>query len=906
MTTWHYYNPTFAYEQQFDDATYPWAGHKRFVYDLVRSIQPQCVVELGSYKGTSLFAMAQAIKDGQLTSALHAIDTWEGDPHAGEYGEEVFTLVQSIQKNHYHDVNITLHRTTFDAALEHFEDGSVDLLHIDGFHTYEAVSHDFQTWKKKLAPHAIVLFHDIAEKHDDFGVWKFWEECKKEYTTMEFHHSHGLGVLFMERQPDLAKASIHIEQVYAPQWHLENAEKIRKDKDIHIRNLEAERREDKEKLTSLKEQLRNQELETRELHRLAQEYAIVRLSLSYKLMRFHGSITTMLRNPKRTLQDVRLGMALLQREGVRSFSQRLQAYFQGQRLPLSPQAGPDFDDVAAYSRYIEQETWTPEQTRTYEELYATQEHTTISIIVPVYNIAPKYLDACINSVRRQVYPHWELCLYDDASTDEKTKMRLEELKQDPDKRIKVQTGETNLHIAGASNAAFTMTTGDLITLLDNDDELHAQALAEVMLAYWKNQPDIIYTDEDYMSTDGTRFMPYFKPDFSPELLLAHNYITHLLVFRRSLVGDEPLFRAGTEGAQDHDLILRLSEKTSKIHHIPKILYHWRYMEGSVSKDPASQKVVLQKAQKVLEDALERRGEAGTILPGNAPYFFRTKRTLISEPLVSIIIPFHEKPELLRMSIGSILDKSTYQNFEIIGIANNCSQKETAEEMRRLADRDARVRFVVYDVPFNYAKINNYGVFEHAKGDHVVLLNNDIEIITPDWIEAMLEHSQRPEVGAVGAKLYFPQNLIQHAGTVLGIGGVAGHGFKMFPRQTLGYFNAPNVSRNVSGVTAAMLMVKTSLYKQLEGLDEEFHVAFNDVDFCTRLHKAGLQNIYTPYAEAYHYESITRGQEDTTEKQERFKREIDLFQKKHGDLLAKGDPYYNPNLTLQYEDYRLKY
>ena len=670
--------------------------------------------------------------------------------------------------------------------------------------------------------------------------------------------------------------------------------------------LQKELKETRAALHNAKMALQRRQALIVHLSQQVQEYNIVKLSLSYKIMRFHGAITMMIRHPLRTLNDIGLAFALLRREGLGSFFKRLKAYFQGHRLP-SGFADAGLLEEEAYGEYMAREMWDGDTIEDFETLCAKEKNPPIiSILVPVYNISADLLHRCVDSVKKQLYPHWELCLYDDGSTNPETREALTKL-ENTDPRIKVRLGEKNQNISGASNEALKMATGTHIGLLDHDDELHPLALAEVVKVILLQHPDLIYTDEDFMDMDGKRFSPHFKPDFSPDLLLSHNYITHFLVFTQELAKKQPeLFRLGVEGAQDHDLILRLTEQTKNIVHIPKVLYHWRYMETSTSKNPHSKPEAIIKARKVLEDALQRRHIEGEVLEGNAPYYFRVKRKIQGNPLVSIVIPFKDLPKLLEMSVESVLHKSTYKNFEIIGVSNNSSDPATFAMMKRLEAMDSRVRFVEYNVPFNYADINNYAVQNFVQGEHVVLMNNDIEIITPDWIEAMLEHSQRPEVGVVGAKLYYPNDTVQHAGVVIGIGGTAGHAYKNLDRQTMGYFNRANIIHDVSAVTAALLMVKKSLYDQMHGLDgEHLKVAFNDVDFCARILEAGYWNIFTPFAEAYHHESISRGYEDTPEKKARFAKESDFFMRRHKELLKKGDPFYSPHLSLHHEDYRLK-
>jgi len=551
---------------------------------------------------------------------------------------------------------------------------------------------------------------------------------------------------------------------------------------------------------------------------------------------------------------------------------------------------------------------------TYKYSYPVQELTTlvkdelsnfkyqplISIIMPVYNVEPKWLDLAIRSIKDQWYENWELCIADDKSTNQNI---IEYLTQIDNPKIKITFLKENLNISGASNAALELATGDYIALMDNDDEITPDALYEMVKAINETDAEFIYSDEDFISTEGIHSNPHFKPDFSPDLLLSHNYITHFTCFKKELLDKVGYFNSKFDGSQDYDLFLRLTEKTPKIHHIQKVLYHWRMLETSTSANSEAKPEAIERGRVVLQETLKRRGIAGTVEHGNMHHYFRIKYSIKDNPLVSIIIPFKDKPELLDMSINSILDKSTYQNYEIIGISNNSEESETFKLMAELEKKDQRVSFYEYNVEFNYAEINNHAVRKHAKGEHILLLNNDIEVISPDWIEAMLEHSQRNEVGCVGAKLYYPDDTVQHAGIIMGLGGYAGHSHKMYPRDNPGYFNRLNAIQNLSAVTAACLMVKKKLYEEIDGMDEvNFKVAYNDVDFCLRILEKGYLNIFTPYAEMYHHESISRGYETTPEKIARFQTEKDALAARHKEVLVHGDPYYNPNLCHDKEDF----
>jgi len=476
----------------------------------------------------------------------------------------------------------------------------------------------------------------------------------------------------------------------------------------------------------------------------------------------------------------------------------------------------------------------------------------ISIIMPVYNVDPKWLKKAIDSIEAQWYVNWELCIADDKSSNEDTLKFLHNLNNP---KIKVTYLSENCNISGASNEALKLSSGEYIALMDNDDEITPNALYEMVKSINDHDAEFIYSDEDFISAEGVCSNPHFKPDFSPDLLLSHNYITHFTCFKKELLEKVGYFDSKFDGSQDYDLFLRLTEKTSKIYHIQKVLYHWRTIEGSTSADSEAKPEALERGKLVLENTLRRRKIDATVEYANMHHYFRVKYDIKDNPLVSIIIPFKDKPELLDTCVNSILDHSTYQNFEIIGISNNSEDPAIFSLMVDLENKDSRVSMYEYNTEFNYADINNYAVRTYAKGEHILLLNNDIEVISPSWIESMLEHSQRDEVGCVGAKLYYPNDTVQHAGVIIGLGGYAGHSHKMSPRENPGYFNRLSVVQNLSAVTAACLMIKKRVYQKVDGMDEvKFKVAYNDVDFCLRVLEKGYLNILHKQYSLQHIQS----------------------------------------------------
>lgn len=531
----------------------------------------------------------------------------------------------------------------------------------------------------------------------------------------------------------------------------------------------------------------------------------------------------------------------------------------------------------------------------------------ISIITPVYNTPEKYLRLCIDSVLAQSYPHWELCIADDASTELHVRKVLTEYqKRDP--RIKVVFREQNGHISRASNSALALATGDYVALLDHDDALPEHALYLMAHAIAEHpEAQIFYSDEDKIDINGKRSDPHFKSDWNPDLFYSQNYVSHLGVYKRALLNTIGGFRPGVEGSQDQDLLLRCLPHVDnkQIIHIPKILYHWRTVEGSTAMASGEKSYTTDAGIKALTEYFAQHGPAGIkIEAGLVPNTYRVRWPIAAPaPLVSLLIPTRDRKSITEIAVRSILEKTTYPNYEIIILDNGSEEPETLDWFTAIQQENARVQVLRYDHPFNYSAINNFGV-QHAKGSLIGLINNDVEVISPDWLTEMVSHAVREDIGCVGAKLYYSNDTLQHAGVILGIGGVAGHSHKYFPKDHPGYFSRLVLPQNLSGVTAACLIVRKSVYDEVGGLDEvNLKVAFNDVDFCLKVREAGYRNLWTPYAELYHHESISRGAEDSPEKQARFRSEIEFMQNKWGDAL-KREPFYNPNLTQDRGDFSI--
>ncbi len=530
----------------------------------------------------------------------------------------------------------------------------------------------------------------------------------------------------------------------------------------------------------------------------------------------------------------------------------------------------------------------------------------ISVVMPVYNTPEALLDQAIESVAKQIYPNWELCIADDASTAAWVKPALERwMAREP--RIKVCFRSTNGHIAAATNSAFALASGQFVALLDHDDILRPHALAEVAFALDRN-PDaqIIYSDEDKITEDGQRrFDPFFKPDWNPDLFLAQNYLNHLTVHRAANIRAAGGWREAYYGSQDYDLNLRIVKAIGQRHivHIPKILYHWRLTAQSMAQDEGSKTYAVDNAIRALQSHLDQSEARGAVEQIPETNWYRIRYALPEPaPLASIVIPTRNGHAILKSCIDSITARTTYPNYEIIVVDNGSDDPEALAYFESL-EAGGVARVLRYPHAFNYSAINNFAVAQ-ARGQVVALVNNDIEVISPDWLTEMVSLALRPGTGCVGAKLYYPNDTIQHAGVIVGLGGVAGHSHKTFERKARGYFGRLMVTQNVSAVTAACLVVRKAVYEEVGGLDEEnLKVAFNDVDLCLKVSAAGYFNVWTPFAELYHHESVSRGSEDDPVKRARFKAEVMFMKSKWGAALT-ADPHYSPHLTLKYEDYSI--
>jgi glycosyltransferase involved in cell wall biosynthesis len=527
----------------------------------------------------------------------------------------------------------------------------------------------------------------------------------------------------------------------------------------------------------------------------------------------------------------------------------------------------------------------------------------ISVLLPTYNPRADWLVEAIESVRKQIYPHWELCIADDASTDQGIRPLLARYAHD-DARVKVVYRELNGHISAASNTALQIATGDWIALLDHDDILNEHALFWVVDAI-NRYPEVrlIYSDEDKLDPSGKRFQPYFKSDWNLDLLYSQNMVSHLSVYHAGLIREIGGFREGLEGAQDYDLVLRSLEhlKANQIHHIPRILYHWRSHPDSTAQSVNVKPYSIRAGERALNEHFYRQGVSAKAEFDRIGYHVRYALPA-DAPLVSLIILTRNGLQLMRSCISSILEKTTYPNFEILVVDNGSDDPETLAYLEELPT-NGRIQVVGNNRDFNYSALNNSAV-KMARGEVIGLLNNDLEVISPDWLSEMVSHALRANVGVVGARLWYPDDTLQHGGILLGGRGLAHHAHYKSRRGMNGYFNRAGVVQNLLAVTGACMVVRKAIFEEVGGLNEiDLQVALSDVDFCLRVHEAGYRNIWTPYAELYHYESATRGYEDTPEKRARFEKEKQYMRKRWGTLLQE-DPSYNPNLAVDNLDFSL--
>ena len=1028
-----------------------WSAHVAFAFDLVADLRPRLLVELGTHHGESYFAFCQARRESAAPTVCHAVDTWEGDHQTGFYSEDVYEAVRAHNEEFYADFSFLV-RARFEEAADRFADGTVDLLHFDGLHTYEAARQDFEHWRPKLSPRGIALFHDIAARHDDFGVWRLWDELRGEGRAFAFHHGWGLGVwqpadgaptgsplletLFGASEADaenirryygLATDALRLHAATAENARLRDTLRTagaRPDGRREARNEDPSQAESevRELLASRQEHWRGEKAwrdeiaclhdEINALHaRLGRSEADsgrlrdLRRSLSWRLTlplralsrwlgsrnvqpapgsaasalpaggyRFHldeptdwnlsatgvnvrgwclppadsdAEVPALRLRCGAAVRDIECGFA---RPDVLAFHSAPARWWRcgfEVRLTLPPGPSEVFVEAveadggttplgrfSARAPYVahgpggaggdptrDYEVWVAcfdtlsgADRRRLRALARTLERTPLfSVVMPVYNPPEAWLVKAIESVQGQFYERWELCIADDASTAPHVRETLRRYERS-DPRIKVVCRPTNGGIAAASNSALELATGEYVALLDHDDELALQALYEAA-ALLARQPDLqmLYTDEDKLDDAGRRSSPYFKPDWNYDLFLGQNLFNHLGVFRRDLMEKVGGFRAGYEGAQDYDLVLRCLDhvRPAEIGHVPQVLYHWRAIPGSAAASVDEKSHAGDAARRALREHLERRGVNATVEPNPwLVHYHRVRRPLPpSPPAVAIVIPTRDRVGILRTCIESVLRLTEYPDYRIVIVDNGSREPETHSYFRHLRERLSPDRLRVVDAPgeFNYSSLNNLAVRE-AGAPLLCLLNNDTEAREPGWLAEMVSHALRPEVGAVGARLVYPDGSLQHGGVVIGLGRdrTAGHAHSRLSGAAPGYFGRARLTQQFSAVTAACTVLRREVFEAVGGFDEAcFAVNFNDVDLCLRVRTRGWVVVWTPFAELCHHESYTRGHpRPGTPEGTGYGREVENFQRRHGAWIA-HDPAYNPNLSLDHPDFSFR-
>lgn len=927
-----------------------WTGHAPFAFWLVEALRPRTIVELGTHAGYSYFCFCQAVRAFDVGASCHAVDTWRGDEHASFYDEDVFGDVEAINAR-YGDFS-RLHRMLFAEALPLFEDGSIDLLHIDGRHRYEDVREDYEGWLPKLAPNGVVLLHDTRVRRDDFGVHRFFAELRERHPAFEFHHQHGLGVVAPSGVPDplrpLLEADVNGRALVADLYA-----RLGDDLATRLSSAPAAPEEDA-RLRAIEERLG-------ELDARAQEAAWGREAsdLAERDARLFGALHD---------ASAKLGAVAEHVERVAASAEHALAYA-AQTIPMpvprAPKRSKDWKGkreraanriggsyrllreygpaeggrlaVRNWSRMGrpagEYADWV-RRCDTMDEgaqralalrVEALKERPLISVVMPVYDPPAAVLREAIASVRAQVYGNWELCIANDASREPHVRRILDEAARS-DPRIRVEHRAENGNISAASNTALAMARGAWIALLDHDDVLPAKALATVAVALAEHpHADILYSDEDKIDELGHRFEPYFKPDFSVAQLLEQNLINHLGVYRTDLVREAGGFREGFEGSQDHDLALRCLARSdpSRVVHLREVLYHWR-PGGGESVSEARLEQCVSAARRAIADYVgghvRDRSAERVAAPSAAdppvveanpvvPSWHRVRWPLPADPpLVSAIVPTRDAGDLVEQCVSGLLERTDYPALEVVLVDNGSTDPASLATFERLS-ADPRVRVLRRPGPFNYSALNNAAARE-ARGDLLLLINNDIDVIGADWLAEMVGQALRPEVGIVGAKLLYGNGTVQHAGVRLGAGrfkggpGVAGHLGLHKPPDAPGHGGLYAITREVSAVTAACMLVRREAFEAAGGLDErELTVAFNDIDLCLKARAAGWRVVYAAHAVLHHLESATRGSDLEGEKLARFTREANVMRERWAPSLD-DDPFYSPRFDHRSEDFTL--
>jgi O-antigen biosynthesis protein len=922
-----------------------WLEHAPFAYWLVEALRPRVFVELGTHTGFSYLTLCQAVARLELASTGFAIDTWEGDEHTGRYGEEVLEELTAYHDGRYASFS-RLVRSRFDDAVDSFEDGSVDLLHVDGSHTYEAVRHDFDTWRAKVSSRGIVLFHDTGVREADFGVHRLWEELRRDHPAFEFVHGHGLGVLGLGSElPHAIDAlfestadptvSEEIRQVYACL-----GEAVRLEFELgesqaraeHIRTeLEERRREGaavEETLAKCTAQLTAREVDVAEWSADAAAQRARADELERELAAVVSSESWRMTAPVRAV-GVRLRRAAPRKGGAaherligfaRTLLPARAQHYLRRRFPSAVEAlmnpplfrgpagrtvapGRRFEVQGAYSDAIQAryEHWRERHEPDADELERQRQHAgtltaqpLVSVVVPVFDPPVDVLRATIESALAQTYPNLELCIAN-AGTDPRCATLIADFaRRDP--RVRHMTLEANQGISANSNAALALATGEFVALLDHDDLLAPEALYRVAELLAENpNVDVVYSDEDRLTADGRRILPFLKPDWSPDFLHSYMWVGHLSVYRRALLAEIGGFRSEFDGSQDYDLMLRAAAATDRVAHIPAVLYHWRMIHGSAAAGGKSRARASNLS--ALQDSIDRSGRHARVV--EYPWANRVVFALLDEPLVSIVVPTDDV-ENARACIKGVLTNTSYDRFEIVVVTSTAVVAALAEDH----GSSRSVRFVRHDGEFNFSLKCNLGAHE-SRGDYLLFLNDDVVPITKDWIEAMLQYAQLPEIGGVSPKLLYADDSIQYAGLVTGVPDIVGTAFHTWGRADGSYHSMTLSPHNVSCLTGACMLVRARDFWEVGGWDDvNTPISHSDFDLSFRLSEAGLRLIYQPFAELRHlgHRSRREAEPDDASTVTRADRGADVYLLHRWSEHVGEDPFYTRGMReLLYEN-----
>ncbi len=949
-----------------------WLEHAPFAFWLVDSLRPSTFVELGTHRGFSYLSICQAVARLGIPTRAFAIDTWEGDEQTGFYGEEVLTELAA-----YHDPRFSsfsrLVRSTFDEAVSHFEDSSIDLLHVDGLHTYEAVHHDYETWQAKLSSRCVVLFHDTNVRERDFGVHRLFAELRADHPGFEFVHGHGLGLLapgtdLPSRVKQLLEAetsatlTADIRQVYARlgaavrlEFELGEVQRLVEQERtslggaLEARGAEIGRLEEElaartadvagveEELAALDEKLRTQraELAMREEESAAQANSLtvqqahaseLEQLLSVVMSSESWRITAPLRHIGTGARSLVAGKGVAahglllrrlrtlvpigaQRYLRRRFPAMVEtmidpAVLRPQDVPPTSPPGRRFEVQGAYSDAIQAryERWRTRtepdaieleaQRRSWDTLAAQP---LVSIVVPVFDPPVDVLRDTIASALAQTYPKLELCLANAGGDPACASLVAEFVERDT--RIRQVSLDQNGGISANTNAALHLATGEFVAMLDHDDILSPDALYRVVeLIGEEPDVDVLYSDEDRLTADGRRILPFLKPDWSPEFLHSYMWVGHLSVYRRSLLERLGGLRSEFDGSQDYDLMLRAADATDRFAHVPRVLYHWRMVPGSAAAGGKSD--ARRSNLAALQDAIDRSGRSARV--AEYPWANRVVFDLEDRPLVSIIVPTDDVQNA-RACVDGIFENTSYDRLEIVVVANS-NVISALEEQHRSGP--ANVRFVRYDGVFNFSLKCNAGARE-STGEYLLFMNDDVAPIASDWLEAMLQYAQLPEIGGVSPKLLYADDSIQYAGLVSGVPGIVGTAFHPWPRDDGSYHSMALSVRNVSCLTGACMLLRARDFWSIGGWDEvNTPISHSDFDLSYRLAETGLRLVYQPFAELRHlgHQSRRTAEPDPASVVTRADEGADIYLlHRWGDRVG-DDPFYPPGMrTLLYEN-----